>query len=283
MRRPVTASTRLAGVVGHPIRHSLSPALFEAWIDAAGLDAVYMALAPSPGRFASLVDGLRGIVLGLNVTAPFKEEALAAADHASDRAKRAGAANLLIFEEAGGIGADNTDGAGLLAALLAAPGGFRPAAGPAVILGAGGAARGAAAALIEAAAPEVRIVGRQEEAAKQLADVLGTRARGVPLIEAKSAMSGANVIINATPQGQGGDPGPAIPLEAAPVGAVVMDMVYQPLRTAFLERAAQRGHPTVDGLAMLIAQAIPSFEAMFGAPPPAIDVRRRALEAMGES
>jgi shikimate dehydrogenase len=282
MRRPVTALTRLAGVVGHPIGHSLSPVIFGAWIDAAGMDAVYVGLAPPLGRFASLVDGLRGVVAGLNVTAPFKEQALAAADQASDRARRAGAANLLIFEEAGGIRADNTDGAGLLAALLAAPRGFRPAAGPAVILGAGGAARGAAAALIEAGAPEVRIVGRREEAAKQLAEVLGTGARGFPFIDARSAMSGANVVVNATPMGQGGAPGPPIPLEVARAGAVVMDMVYRPLRTEFLKRAAQRGHPTVDGLAMLIAQAIPSFEAMFGAPPPATDVRRRALEAMGE-
>jgi shikimate dehydrogenase len=283
MRRPVTASTRLAGVVGYPIGQSLSPVIFGAWIDDAGLDAVYVALAPPLGRFASLVEGLRGIVLGLNVTAPFKAEALAAADHASDRATRAGAANLLIFDAGGAIGADNTDGAGLMAALLAAPGGFRPAAGPAVILGAGGAARGAAAALLEAGAPEVRIVARREEAAKQLAAVLGGRARGLPLLDARSALSAANVIINATPQGQGGDPGPEIPLEAAPSGAVVMDMVYRPLRTAVLESAAQGEHPTVDGLAMLIAQAIPSFEAIFGAPPPATDVRPRALEAMGES
>jgi shikimate dehydrogenase len=262
--------TILAGVVGNPIEHSLSPAIHNAWIRAAGLDAEYRAfLAPLDG-FAAFVKGAE--VCGLNVTIPFKEEALALADAASELATMAGAANLLVFE-GGKIRADNTDGPGLLAAL-ARQAGFDPKSGPAVILGAGGAARGAAAALKLAGAPQVRIVNRTPGRARQLAASLG-----VVAMETEDAFKGAAVIINATSLGLGGGDGPRTAFDLAP-GAVVMDMVYKPLRTAFLERAAQAGHPTVDGLEMLIGQARPSFEAFFGQAPPDIDVRKVALEAM---
>jgi shikimate dehydrogenase len=257
--------------------------LFDAWIGAAGLDAVYLAFAPAPGRFAVLVEGLRGVALGFNVTAPYKEEALELADRVSDRARRAGAANLLIFEVNGQVSADNTDGAGLLAALASAPGGFEPTAGPAVIFGAGGAAQGAAAALLDVGCPDLRIVGRDQESAKLIAARLGHGVRLFSWEGAAQALEGTQVVIHATPQGQGGGEGPLIPLEAAPDGAVVVDMVYRPPMTALLARAAQLGRPTVDGLAMLIGQAVPSFEAFFGASPPAVDVRAAALEAIERS
>jgi shikimate dehydrogenase len=280
MKPPVTAATRLLGVAGFPIAHSLSPVFFGAWIDRASLDAVYLAFAPAPGRFAQFVDGLRGVILGLNVTAPFKEEALALADRATDRARRSGAANLLVFETEGAISADNTDGLGLMGALRTARGGFEPASGPAVIFGAGGAARGAAASLLEAGVPEVRIVCRSRESGLGLASHLGVGVRIYPLENSAEALAGSMLIVHATPQGQDGGAAPPIPLEAAPNTALVMDMVYRPPLTALLDRAAGLGHPTVDGLAMLIGQAIPSFETLFGEQPPAVDVRALALQAM---
>src|SRR5439155_18638325 len=175
----------------------------------------------------------------------------------------------------GAIAADNTDGVGLMRAFEAQAPGFQPAAGPAVIFGAGGAARGAAAALLDAGAPEVRIVNRTASRGRELVEALGP---GVRLFDdALDALAGAGAIINATTLGLGGGEGPDAPFDAAPDSAVVMDMVYKPLRTPFLHRAALRGLRTVDGLEMLIGQAVPSFEALFGIEPPPLDVRAMAL------
>ena len=152
MNRTITGKTLVAGVAGAPVAHSLSPLIHNAWLEAAGIDGVYVAFTPPADGFAAFARGLAGgAIRGLNVTVPFKEVALDIATRASDRATRAGAANLLVFEPGGEIRADNTDGEGLIGALAAQAPGWRPGAGPVVILGAGGAARGAAAALIAAA------------------------------------------------------------------------------------------------------------------------------------
>lgn len=278
----ITGAALVAGIVGRPVTHSLSPVLHNAWIAAAGLNAAYVPLAPTAGGFPALVEGLRGgVIRGVNVTIPFKEEALACADEASERARLAGASNLLLFREDGAVFADNTDGLGMLGALAAQAPGFDPKAGPAVILGAGGAARGAAAALALAGAPDVRIVNRTADRAIALASDIGGVVRAVDM---KGALDGANVIVNATSLGLGGGPGPDVDLAGAPDAAVVLDMVYKPLRTEFIARAQARGLRTVDGLEMLIRQAVPSFEAFFGvAPPESVDVRALALKTVGET
>ena len=278
----ITGAAMVAGIIGRPVTHSLSPVLHNAWIEASGLNAVYAPLAPTADGFKALVDGLRGgAIRGVNVTIPFKEEALAAADSLSDRARLARASNLLLFRDDGTIHADNTDGLGMLGALAIQAPGFDPKAGPAVILGAGGAARGAAAALFLAGAPEIRIVNRTADRAEALARDIGPPVKAVA---ADGALAGANLIVNATSLGLGGGAGPDIDLSAAPKSAVVLDMVYKPLRTEFLIRAAGLGLRTVDGLEMLIRQAVPSFEAFFGqTPPPGVDVRALALKAVGEA
>lgn len=268
-----SASTIVAGVAGLPIGHSLSPILHNAWIEAAGLNAVYVAFAPKD--FAAFAAGCRGgVIRGLNVTAPFKQQALKLAECVSPRAARAEAANVLIFETSGEIAADNTDGEGLLAALAGQAGDFDPAAGPAVILGAGGAARGAAAALIEAGAPSIRIVNRTADRARGLADTLSGPLEILASEALPGALGDANVVINATTAD------PKVPFEFAVASTVVMDMVYLPLTTPFLARARARGLRTVDGLAMLIGQARPSFKALFGAAPPEIDVRTLAMDVL---
>jgi shikimate dehydrogenase len=278
---PISATTVVAGVAGDPVRHSLSPMIHNAWIAESGLDAVYVAFEPRADGFARFALGLRGgVIRGLNVTAPFKEAALALADRASERSRRAGSANLLVFETDGTILADNTDGEGLLDAFRGQLGGFDPAAGPVVIVGAGGAARGAAAALLDAGAPEVRLVNRSRERAEALARRLGARTRPFAGEEVGNALAGAHAVINATPLGLGGGEGPDLPLEAAPPDCVVMDMVYRPLRTRLLERAAAAGLATVDGLGMLIGQAAPSFATLFGRPPPPLDIRSRVVAAL---
>jgi shikimate dehydrogenase len=281
MTRAITGATLVAGVVGNPIAHSLSPILHNAWLDAAGIDGVYVALEPHEGGFRRLAEGLKATSFrGLNVTLPFKPDALAAADHIHPRARRAQAANLLTFKE-GRVSADNTDGAGLLAAFAEQAPGFDPAAGPVAILGAGGAARGAVVALLDAGCPHVRVVNRTLGRAQALTTDLGGEAYA--LSDAEAAFQGATAVINATSAGLADDNTPAFPLEATPDGCVVMDMVYKPLLTPFLARAQALGRPTVDGLAMLIGQARPSFEAFFGQPPPAeLDVRALALKALGQ-
>jgi shikimate dehydrogenase len=278
----ITARTAVAGVVGAPISHSLSPRLHNAWLEAAGIDAVYLGFAGHPDRFEGLVEGLRsGAVLGLNVTIPFKERALLLADNADAAAAAAGAANLLLFSPEGWIEARNTDGAGLIGALRAQAPDLDLRVGPAVIFGAGGAARGAAAALLQAGAPQVRIVNRTLARAEALAEAFGAQAAAYADDQAEAAAAGAAVLINATSLGLGGGPGPSAPWDGLAPGTVVMDMVYRPLHTDFLLQAQARGLTVVDGLEMLIRQAIPSFEALFGRPPPrSVDARGLLLAAL---
>ncbi|MFN9832428.1 MAG: shikimate dehydrogenase [Phenylobacterium sp.] len=280
----LTAATRLAGVVGRPVHHSLSPVLHNTWLAAAGLDGAYVAFSLAPERFSAFVEGFRGGSLaGVNVTLPFKTDALAAADRVSPRARTAGAANVLVFEADGSVTADNTDGEGLLYAFARQAPGFRPESGPLVLFGAGGAARGAAAAFLEAGCPEVRLLNRTRSRAEAVAEALGGRVRVLDLTDA-AAFDGAAALINACSAGLGPDAPPPPDFSAAPAGAVAMDMTYKPLRTPFLAAAAARGLATVDGLDMLIGQARPAFKAFFGRPPPAEpDVRGRVLSILGEA
>lgn len=258
-----------AGVAGNPIGHSLSPLIHRAWISAAGIDGAYNAYeAQNEASFRAMIDiGRAGRLRGLNVTAPYKLAALAAADEVSETARRIGSANLLVFED-GRVRADSTDGEGLLAALAEQSPDLRLAGRPAVVLGAGGAGRAAAAALIEAGAG-VRIVNRTRDKAEALAAELGGMA-----MEADAALDGAALVVNAL------SAAPDIDLSRLPADAVLMDMTYRPLETPFLAAGRARRLTGVDGLAMLIGQARPSFEALFGVPPPDVDVRKLALEVL---
>lgn len=278
----ISGRARVAGVVGHPVAHSLSPILHNAWLSAAEIDGVYAPFAPGSDDFARLVEGFRGgAIRGLNVTLPFKEQALALADEATSAARVAAAANVLIFEADGRIFADNTDGAGLLAAFATQAPAWHVDAGPIAMLGAGGAARGAAAALVGAGAPEVRIINRTLGRAQDLAGELGAKVSAWAMDDCGQAFQGVSAVINATSAGLSGGEALRPPLEATPPQAVVMDMVYKPLETPLLARARALKRPTVDGLEMLIGQARPSFEAFYGRPPPDIDVRGLALAALG--
>ena len=281
-KRSITGSSIVAGVVGWPVRHSLSPLIHNAWLAAAGIDGVYVPFAPPADGFERFVQGLRGgAVRGINVTLPFKEMALSLATRASPRALAAAAANVLVFEADGTIWADNTDGLGLIAAFADQAPDRDLAGGPIAILGAGGAARGAAAALLAAGCPQVRIVNRTTAKARALAAALGPGVVAYPLREAPAAFAGVVALINATSAGLSGRDALDVSLAAAPPTAVAMDMVYKPLLTPFLAQARTLGMPTVDGLAMLIGQAAPAFEGFFGVPPPpGVDVRALAIAAL---
>lgn len=281
----ISGATMVAGIAGCPVTHSLSPVIHNAWIAAAGLDAVYVPFNVPEDGFAAFATALRGgVIKGVNVTIPFKEMALALSDLAGQLAEKAGAANLLTFQPDGRIVARNTDGPGMLDALFEQAPGFDPAAAPAVILGAGGAARGAAAALVMAGAPAVRLINRSADRALSLATALGGVVSAHALDAHHGALEDAGLVINATSLGLGGGNGPEIDFTALPSSAVVMDMVYKPLETQFLRLARARGHRVVDGLEMLIRQAAPSFEAFFGqAPPEGVDVRKLCLQALGDA
>ena len=273
-----------AGVVGSPARHSLSPLIHGAWLRAAGIDGEYALYDLAPEGFGAFLDEARAKGLrGVNVTLPFKEQALAAAATATPDAVAAGAANLLIFED-GGLVAHNTDGYGLLRALAEQAPGLDLDGAKVVVLGAGGAARGAVAALAAAGAEVVVVNRTQGRADALIAAVSAASPRPVKLSTASLAMAApsAGLIINATSAGLNGADDGGFDLSAAPATAVVMDMIYKPLITPLLTQAAARGHRTVDGLAMLIGQARPSFEAFYGAPPPDdVDVRALCLAALG--
>lgn len=263
--------TVLAGVAGQPIAHSLSPLIHALWIAAAGLDANYRAFGPADAAaFAELVaDGRTGRLGGLNVTAPFKEQALALADAVGAEAAACGSANLLIFED-GRVRADSTDGAGLMAALAEQAPALDVCGRPVVVLGAGGAARAAVAALKRAGA-QVGVLNRTRERAVALAADLGAA------VVDGGALDQAVLVVNAL------SAPPEIDVCRLRDDAVLMDMTYRPLLTSFLAEGRRRGLNTVDGLAMLIGQARPSFRAIFGVEPPPIDVRSPALAALGET
>jgi shikimate dehydrogenase len=278
--RPISGATRVAGVAGRPVAHSLSPILHNAWLKAARIDGVYVALDVAEDGFAAFVEGLRKTSMaGVNVTLPFKEAALAMADVVHPRAERARAANLLIFGADGGVRADNTDGLGLATAFAEQAPQFDARSGPVMVLGAGGASRGAVGALLDAGCEDIRIVNRTLARAEALAADLGVRT--APWGDIEAALQGAVAVINATSAGLTDGQALDVPLAATPADCVVMDMVYKPLVTPLLAQARALGRPTVDGLAMLIGQARPSFEAFYGAPPPSgVDVRALALKAL---
>ena len=269
-----------AGVIGSPAKHSLSPIIHTAWLKEAGIDGGYRIYDIAADQFEDTVQALRAEGLsGLNVTLPFKERALALADEASPRARGAGAANVLVFR-GDRIAADNTDGVGLIEAFAANDFGPVLTASPVVVLGAGGAARGVVAALADEAR-EVRVVNRTLARAQELAASIGGNVKAYAWTDLDAALGGAGALINGTSLGLEGNAPLQVDLRHLPKGAPVMDMVYRPLRTAFLQAADERGHPTIDGLDMLIGQAKPSFEAFFGRrPPAAVDVRTLCLDAL---
>lgn len=253
----------LAGVVGWPVAHSLSPAMMTRWLDAADRPGTYAAFPVKPEDAARVFATLSKLgIAGVNVTAPHKRDALAAADSASCAARRLGAANLLIAGESG-LFADNTDLVGVSAAIrLGRPDGLD---GPAVLIGAGGAAGAALAAFSDLGAPEIRIVNRTPENARALARTLQLDAAVYTPDRLGAALDGAVVLVNASAAAPQSPPD----LEMTAPGAAVVEMTYAPLRTPWIEAARHAGRIAVDGLEMLVAQARPSFEALFGGPVPA--------------
>ncbi len=276
----LSGAARVAGVIGWPVAHSLSPRLHGYWLRRYGIDGAYV---PMPVRPDHLGDGLAALAtlgfVGANVTIPHKERACILVDARSDVAARTGAVNTVIVEASGRLYGTNTDVFGFLANLEEGAPAWRADQGPAVVLGAGGAARAVVLALLDAGVPELRLVNRDEARARRLAEALGGAAIRVrPWSARDAALAGARLVVNATSLEMGGHSELELDLGRLPDTAVVNDIVYVPLRTRLLEQAAARGFVTVDGLGMLLHQARPAFHAWYGVDPEVTPALRRDLE-----
>jgi shikimate dehydrogenase len=269
--------SRLAGVIGDPIGHSRSPRLHGHWLRRYEIDGHYVPLHVRPG---DLTEALRLLprlgFAGVNVTMPHKVAAFELAHEVTDRARVAGAANTLTFRD-GRVAADNTDGLGFVRSLQQAAG--RSATDlPVVVLGAGGAARGIVAALVEAGAPSVRIANRTAARAEALAALFDRRVTAAPW-DVLSEGEGPILLVNTTSLGMTGQAPLRFDVDALAPGSVVADIVYDPLDTPLLAAARARSLVAVDGLGMLLHQAVPGFAAWFGVTPEVDAELRRAVLA----
>lgn len=265
--RPPSGSTRLAAVIGDPVRHSLSPLLHNTAFAALDLDWVYVALEVAPGGAAAALDAMRTLgIAGLSVTMPHKEAVAAACDELTEEAAALRAANCVV-NDGGRLIGHNTDGDGFLAAL-AAELDLDPAGRRCVVLGAGGAARSIALALARAGAGEVAVVNRTASRAHEVAALLGPVGRVVGPDDLASVMAGAELVVNATSLGMGTDG--AVPLEVALLRPehVVVDIIYRPLVTPLLAAARALGCRSANGISMLVHQAAIAFTHWTGQPAP---------------
>jgi shikimate dehydrogenase len=271
----------LAAVIGSPIAHSRSPALHGYWLRRYGLAGYYVPMDVSQDDLADVIRAMPKMgFVGANVTIPHKEKVLALADLVTDRAALIGAANTLIFRKDGKIHADNTDGYGFTENLRTGAENWAPKAGPAAVFGAGGAARAVLASLLDIGVTEVRLSNRTRARADALQQEFGARIKVFDWVQAGNMLEGAMTVVNASSLGMVGKPEFRVPLDALSPKAVVTDLVYTPLETAFLAHAKEAGCSVVDGLGMLIYQAAPAFERWFGVRPEVDDeVRRVVLEA----
>jgi shikimate dehydrogenase len=275
----LTGKTRLAGIVGWPVIHSLSPVLHGHWLAEHGIDGAMVPLAAHREDFTAVIEGVRRAgFAGVNVTVPHKESAFAVAHSVDAAAKAAGAVNLLVFRD-GKMEGRNTDSVGLAESLREEIGAL--AGKSVVLLGAGGAARGAILALDMLGAANIHLLNRDSKRAATLAAALTpqvkARIEAGALDDWAKAAANAALLVNSTSAGMTGNPPLDLDLAALPNAAAVCDIVYSPLETPLLKDAAARGHKTIDGLGMLMHQAAPSFEAFFGVRPKVTPGLREAL------
>jgi shikimate dehydrogenase len=266
----------LAGVIGHPIAHSKSPQLQGHWLKNLGISGYYIPMDVSPENLAQVLDSLpKAGFVGVNVTVPHKERVMELAHQITDRAALIGAANTLVFRDDGTIHADNTDGYGFIENLRQGAPDWVPTAGPAAVLGAGGAARAVVSALLDAGVPEILISNRTRLRAEVLQQDFGKRLKVVDWVQAGNMLEEAKTVVNTTSLGMIGKPELRVPLDGLQPGTVVTDLVYAPLKTRLLAEAEAAGCTTVDGLGMLLYQAVPGFERWFGQRP-TVDAATRA-------
>ncbi len=268
----------LAGVIGSPVEHSKSPALHGHWLKTHGIRGYYIPMNVGREDLETVIRTLPAMgFVGLNVTVPHKEAVLGIADAITDRAALIGCANTLIFCKDGRIHADNTDGHGFMENLRSGAPGWRPQSGPAAVFGAGGGARAVIASLLGVGVPEIRLSNRTRIRAEAMQAEFGSKIKIVDWTGAGSMTDGAATVVNTTSLGMAGMNEFQVPLHGLQPEAVVTDLVYTPLETAFLKTARKAGCQVVDGLGMLLHQAVPGFERWFGACPKIDEATRKAV------
>lgn len=267
----------LAGVIGSPIAHSKSPQLHTHWLKTYDLPGHYVPLDVNTKDLKAVLAMMPKMgFVGANMTIPHKERVMDLADLVTDRATLIGAANTLIFRPDGKIHADNTDGYGFITNLKQSAPEWDPKAGPAAVLGAGGAARAVITSLLDAGAPEILISNRTKVRAEALRADFGKRLVVVDWVQAGNMFEAAKTVVNTTSLGMIGKPPLRVPLDGLRAGSLVTDLVYAPLKTVFLAEAERKGCVIVDGLGMLLHQAVPGFERWFGVRPEVDSATRTA-------
>ncbi|WP_425324690.1 shikimate dehydrogenase [Methylobacterium soli] len=271
-----------AFVVGHPIAHSRSPLIHGHWLAEHGISGTYERIDVAPEGFSDFVRGLPAAgFAGGNVTIPHKEAAFRLADALTPRAEKIGAVNTLVVGPDGRIRGDNTDAPGFIAHLDQSLGADWPeaAGGTALILGAGGAARAIVVGLAERGVSRILIANRTRGRAEALVALEPTRARSVAWADLPRLLPESGLLVNTTSLGMAGQPALDLDLGALPKRAAVADIVYVPLETPLLAAARARGLAAVDGLGMLLHQAVPGFEAWFGRRPQVTEALRARIVA----
>lgn len=258
----------LAAVIGSPISHSRSPLVHGYWLKQYGIRGYYIPMDIASQDLKSVFCSMAKMgFVGCNVTIPHKETVLSLADQVSNSAKNIGAANTITFGPDGEIHADNTDGYGFMANLYAGAPSWRPQAGPAAVIGAGGAARAIIYSLLHDGVKEVRVANRTRARAEALRADFGSAVCVVDWSDVGNMFDDASLVVNTSSLGMDNKDPFVLPLDTLTSRSVVTDCVYTPLETPLLYTARQRGCKTVDGLGMLLHQAVPGFERWFGHTP----------------
>jgi len=258
----------MAGVMGWPVAHSRSPVIHNHWIHQYGLKGAYGLFPVPPERLEDAIRGLRALGLaGCNVTIPHKVEAMKLMDVVDPLARRMGAINTIVVTPDGALHGFNNDGFGYIQSLRDAQPAWQANAGPATVLGAGGAARAVVLSLLDQGATDIRLINRTRAKAQAMADEFGAGVQVVDWSERHEALANITLLVNTTNQGMHGEPELDLRLDRMPTTALVSDAIYIPLETPLLKAARLRGNPTVNGLGMLLNQARPAFQAWFGVLP----------------
>jgi shikimate dehydrogenase len=275
---PARVSELRSCVIGWPIGHSRSPLIHNYWLRHYGIAGEYIKQPISPDELETFLSSLaaRGF-LGCNVTVPHKEAAGKFVTLADALTRQLSAVNTIYLEN-GVLMGTNTDGFGFMKNLAAEVPDYECRGSSALLLGAGGAARAIAGALLHAGLGQLIICNRSLERARVLAEIFGENSVAMPWHSAPSAMADIDLLVNATALGMEGKPPLVLSLETLPRSAVVCDIVYVPLETPLLRQARGRGNPTVDGLGMLLYQACPAFEKWYGIRPEVTTALRRIVE-----
>ncbi len=269
----------MAGVMGWPVMHSRSPLMHNYWMQQQGLNGVYVPLAIKPGLLEGALRGLHPLgFAGCNVTIPHKLDAMKIVDEVDDVATKIGAISCVVVREDGSLFGTNNDWRGFLGNIRDVYPDWQGDAGPATVVGAGGGARAVCYALLNAGAPEIRLVNRTPAHAEQIAKDLGGPIQVLPWQARTDAFAGAATVVNTTSLGMVGQPPLDLPLDAMEPHALAADIIYTPLETDFLAAAKARGNRTIGGLGMLLHQGPPAWKLWFGLDPVVTNELRQRMQ-----